>query len=53
MLLHEDALEMIDFVLEDARGEIIEFEVEFFAVEVVALYMNLGGSEDFEMQAWN
>ncbi|CAB4988272.1 unannotated protein [freshwater metagenome] len=49
MLLHENALEVIDLVLEDSRGKIVELEIEFVTIEVVALHMDLGGANDVEM----
>ena len=53
MFHQKHAIEMIDLMLENPAGEIIEFKIELVALEVETLHMHFSRTQDLPMQSGN
>ena len=53
MFDQKHTIKMIDLMLEDPAGEIIEFKIELVPIEIESLHMHLRRSQDLPMEARN
>jgi len=53
MFHQKHAIEMVDLMLEDPAGEIIEFKIELVSLEIETPHMHLSRSQDLPVQSGN
>ena len=53
MLHQQHAIEVVDLMLEDSAGKVIELKIELVTIEIETLHMHLSRSQDLPVQSGN